>query len=162
MIRQTTILSCPRLSELLGIEIILATETFQLTGSFKFRGAWHMASNTPHDHLIATSSGNFGQALAFACRLIGKRCTVVMPLTSAAVKVDAVREFGGEVDLIDVNKVSRSARVAELLRQYPRAYVASGFDDDLMIKGNSTLGKELAKLRSEVDAIVAPVGGGGL
>jgi threonine dehydratase len=162
MIRQTTILRCPRLGELLGVEIILATETFQLTGSFKFRGAWHIACSTRHERLIAASSGNFGQALAFACQSIGKRCTVVMPSTAAAVKIDAVRKFGGEVDLIDVNKISRSARVEELRRQYPRAYVASGFDDDLMIKGNSTLGEELAALGPEIDAIVAPASGGGL
>jgi threonine dehydratase len=162
MIRPTTILTFPRLSRRVGTEIVLASETFQLTGSFKFRGAWHMASRVREQHLIASSSGNFGQALAFACQQLSKRCTVVMPETSVAAKVDAIREFGGCIDLVDVGKTGRDARVAELARENPDAYVASGFDDDLMIAGNSTMGKELAKLHGDIDAILAPVSGGGL
>ena len=121
-----------------------------------------MASHVPNDHLLTASSGNFGQALAFACQVLGKKCTVVMPHDSVDVKVQAVREFGGCVDLIDVKKIPREVRVAELAAQYPEAYVASGFDSDLMIAGNSTLGCELAELAGEVDAIIAPVSGGGL
>src|ERR1700733_6504838 len=162
MVRPTTFLKSVRLNRCLGGDILLASETFQHTGNFKFRGAWHMASNVPHHHLLTSSSGNFGQALAFACEELNKRCTVVMPEDSVLAKVDAVREFGGQVELVDVHRVTRDARVAELASQYPDAYVASGFDDDLMIAGNSTLGRELAKLNGSVDAIVAPVSGGGL
>ena len=121
-----------------------------------------MASNVPHHHLLTSSSGNFGQALAFACQELNKRCTVVMPDDSVTVKVEAVREFGPAVELVDVRKNTRDARVAELARQYPDAYVASGFDDELMIAGNSTLGRELAGLKGDVDSIVAPISGGGL
>jgi threonine dehydratase len=162
MVRPTTFLSSVRLNRCLGLDILLASETFQHTGNFKFRGAWHMASNVPHHHLLTSSSGNFGQALAFACQELNKRCTVVMPDDSVTVKVEAVREFGAEVELVDVRKITRDARVAELARQYPDAYVANGFDDELMIAGNSTLGRELAKLKGNVDAIIAPISGGGL
>jgi threonine dehydratase len=162
MVRPTTLLKSLRLNRCLGVDILLASETFQHTGNFKFRGAWHMASNVPHHHLLASSSGNFGQALAFACQELNKRCTVVMPEDSVMAKVDAVREFGGQVELVDVHRVTRDARVAELARQYPDAYVASGFDDDLMIAGNSTLGRELATLHGAFDVIVAPISGGGL
>lgn len=162
MVRPTTFLSTVRLNRCLGVDILLASETFQHTGNFKFRGAWHMASNVHHHHFLTSSSGNFGQALAFACQELNKRCTVIMPDDSVTVKVEAVREFGAAVELVDVRKNTRDARVAELARQFPDAYVASGFDDDLMITGNSTLSRELAKLNGSVDAIVTPISGGGL
>jgi threonine dehydratase len=162
MIKPTTLLSSQRLNRHVGLEVLLASETFQHTGNFKFRGAWHMAKNVPQQHLLTSSSGNFGQALAFACQQLGKRCTVVMPMNSVAVKVQAVREFGGCVEFVDVRTMTREARVAELEKEYPDAYAASGFDDDLMIAGNSTLGRELAKIASGVDTIIAPVSGGGL
>jgi threonine dehydratase len=162
MIKPTTVITSVRLNRLLGLDVTLASETFQHTGNFKFRGAWHMASNVPNTHLITSSSGNFGQAIAFACQLLKKRCTVVMPHDSVAAKVDAVREFGAEIDFVDVSEKSRADRVAELARKFPDAYIASGYDDDLMIAGNSTLGKELAQLASCIDVIVTPVSGGGL
>jgi threonine dehydratase len=121
-----------------------------------------MASNLPQNHLIGSSSGNFGQALAFACQQLNKRCTVVVPKGAVAAKVEAIREFGADIDLIDLSKISRRARLLELATQFPRAYVASGFDDELMIVGNSTIGRELAALAGKVDAIVSPVSGGGL
>jgi len=162
MIRPTTFVRSTRLDRALGAEVILASETFQHTGSFKFRGAWHTASNVPNGHLLAASSGNFGQALAFACEVLKKKCTVVMPHDSVAVKVQAVKDYGGLVDLVDVRKTSRAARLAELSAQHPDAYVASGYDSDLMIAGNSTLGNELAELSGSVDVILTPVSGGGL
>lgn len=161
-IRPTTFIHAPRLSERLGAEILLASETFQLTGSFKIRAAYHLAAHAPAGPMIAASSGNFGQALACACRLTGRTCTIVMPATSAQVKIDAVREWGGVVDLIDTTKISRAARVAELAESDPSAYVASAYDDPYVIEGNSTLGAELAVLAPAPDMIVAPVGGGGL
>ncbi|HEV2474252.1 MAG TPA: pyridoxal-phosphate dependent enzyme, partial [Chthonomonadales bacterium] len=81
---------------------MIAAECFQHTGSFKFRAAYNVASKVPHPHVLTASSGNFGQAMALACALFGKRCTVVMPSTSSLVKIQAVREYGGEVDLINV------------------------------------------------------------
>src|SRR6185312_6455357 len=77
--RPTTIVDAPRLSKKLGVNLILASETLQYTGSFKFRAAFNVASNVKQSHVITASSGNFGQAIAYACGLFGKRCTVVMP-----------------------------------------------------------------------------------
>jgi threonine dehydratase len=162
VIRPTTIIEAPRLSKRLGAHVVIASETFQLTGSFKFRAAYNVALRVPHDHIIAASSGNFGQALAYACYLTGKRCTVVMPDNSARVKVEAVREYGATVDLIDTRKVSRSDRVQQLAADSAEAYIASAYDDPLVIDGNSTLGDELLALGRRFDAVVVPVGGGGL
>ena len=158
----TTIIESARLSLALGANVILASETFQHTGSFKFRGAYNVAVNVRQQHILAASSGNFGQALAYACGLLGKRCTIVMPTTSARVKVDAVQEFGGTLDLVDVAKTSRKARIEALAREHPDAYVASAYDDPLVIEGNATLGVELANRGVSFDCVVAPLGGGGL
>jgi len=161
-VRPTTFIAARRLSERIGTDVVLASETFQHTGSFKFRAAYHVACSVGHDHILTASSGNFGQAMAYACRLLGKRSTIVMPSTSAQVKVDAVREYGGAVELVDVRTKSRAERVAELASQYPEAYVASAYDDDLVIEGNASLGEELADVEPWFDVVVAPVGGGGL
>jgi threonine dehydratase len=161
-VRPTTILRSERLNARLGAEIILASETFQHTGSFKFRAAYSVASRVPQKMLIAASSGNFGQALAYACLLLKKSCIVVMPTTSAKVKIDAVREYGAEVELVDVGAKSRAERVAELSKQHPRAYVASAYDDPHVILGNSSLGEELSELKPVPEIVVVPIGGGGL
>ena len=161
-IRPTTIIEAPRLSKRLGAQIVIASETFQWTGSFKFRAAYNVALHVPNEHIIAASSGNFGQALAYACQLTGKRCTVVMPHDSARVKVEAVRDYGATVDLIDVREISRSERVRQLAAETGEAYVASAYDDPLVIEGNASLGDELIALGRRFDAIVVPVGGGGL
>jgi threonine dehydratase len=160
--RQTTIIDAPRLSRRLGVELTIATETFQHTGSFKLRAAYNVASKVTQRKIIAASSGNFGQAMAYACSLLGKSCTIVMPATSAQVKIDAVREYGGLVDLIDVKEKSRAGRVLELANDNPDAYIASAYDDQLVIEGNASLGAELAALDREFDFVIAPVGGGGL
>jgi threonine dehydratase len=162
MARATTVIESTRLSKRLGVKLTLASETFQHTGSFKFRAAYNVASQVPQTEIIAASSGNFGQAMAYACAQLGKTCLIVMPHTSARVKIDAVREYGGAVDLTDVNVKSRSARVAELAREHTDAYIANAYDDPLVIQGNASLGVELAALKESFDAVVAPVGGGGL
>ncbi len=162
VIRATTVIEQEHLSARLGARVTIASETFQHTGSFKFRAAYNLASQVNERQIITASSGNYGQAMAYACRLLGKSCTIVMPATSAQVKIDAVREYGGIVDLIDVSVTSRAARVEELAREHPEAYVASAYDDPLVIDGNASLGEELALLDRQFDFIVAPVGGGGL
>ncbi len=158
----TTFLQPEKLSTFLDIDLTIASETFQHTGSFKFRAAYNVALNVEEDHLITASSGNFGQALAYACKLLNKKCHVVMPETSAAVKVEAVKNYGATVDLIDVNKIARSERVAQLCKVFPEAYRASAYDDPLVIDGNSSLGDEIADFVDDFDFVIVPVGGGGL
>jgi threonine dehydratase len=162
-VRPTTIVDAIRLKPHVGPRILLATETFQFTGSFKFRAALNVALSVPHPRILTASSGNFGQGLACACALTGKKSVIVMPHTSAQIKVDGVRFYGGLVDLVDTRLTSRAARVAQLRAEYPEAYVASPFDDPLVIAGNSSLGHELGlRLDPACTAIVSPIGGGGL
>src|SRR5437762_7961211 len=79
VIRPTTVLAADRLSTRLGVELTIVSETFQRTGSFKFRAAYQLASRVPHPTILAASSGNFGQALACAWQMLGKSCVIVMP-----------------------------------------------------------------------------------
>jgi Threonine dehydratase len=159
-IRPTTYIESEKLRSHLGLDITIASETFQHTGSFKFRATYNLVSNVPNDGILTASSGNFGQALAYACMLTGKRCTVVMPITSAKVKIDAVRSYGAAVDLVDTAKIGRNERVEQLAAEMPDAYFASPYDDRFVIDGNSTLGDELAV--EDFDTVISPVGGGGL
>lgn len=183
-IRPATLVESLRLSERLGARVVLVTETFQHTGSFKFRAAYHVVRSVPHPAILTASSGNFGQAMALACRMAGKRCTVVMPENSSRVKIEAVRSYGAVADLIDTSRIGRAERVEQIARQQPDAYVASAYDDPYVIEGNATLGEELAAhaairgpdlsagqveknaqqktLSTPFDIVVAPVGGGGL
>jgi threonine dehydratase len=162
LVRPTTVIEVPRLARRLGCNVFLATETFQRTGSFKFRAASYLVSGIEHELVITASSGNFGQALAHACTLAGKRSMIVMPHTSAAVKIEAVREYGGEVVLVGTRVKSRAEGVREIACDHPEAYIASAYDDALVIEGNATLGREIAALDRAIDCVVAPVGGGGL
>lgn len=160
-VRPTFLLPSPALSAQLGCEVTIASETFQHTGSFKFRAAYNLLSSIPQQTFVAASSGNFGQAVAYASKLLGKTCTVVMPSTSAQVKIAAVRSYGGIVDLIDVSKISRSERVQQLLAKQPGAFQAQAYDDYRVVAGNSTLGKDILST-ADFDVVLVPVGGGGL
>src|SRR6266567_3622470 len=113
-LRPTLLLQNQTLSDQLGCDLTIASETFQYTGSFKFRAAYNLLSAIPQQHVVAASSGNFGQAVAYACTLLGKTCIIVMPKTSAQVKIAAVQSYGGIVDLVDVREVSRAKRVEQL------------------------------------------------
>lgn len=159
-IRPTTFIDSSKLKDHFGIDITIASETFQHTGSFKFRAAYNLAMNVPNEEILTASSGNFGQALAYACKLLGKKCTVVMPVTSAQVKIDAVRNFGAVVDLIDTKVVGRSERIDQLAAEMPDSYFASPYDNQFVIDGNSTIADELAA--KNFDVVVVPIGGGGL
>ena len=159
-IRPTTFVESEKLNARLGIDLTIASETFQHTGSFKFRAAYNLALNVPNDEIITASSGNFGQALAYACRLLNKKCTVVMPETSARVKIEAVKSYGAIVDLIDTRNVGRAARVSQLAESMTDVYIASAYDDLHVIEGSATLGDELAA--KDFDVVIVPVGGGGL
>ena len=168
-VRPTTWIEPEKLRAALGLRITLVTETFQRTGSFKFRAAFHRARTSPAPHLLAASSGNFGQALALACKLLRKRATVVMPSISARVKIEAVRSHGARVELTDVEKESREDAVERLLADLPEAEVASAYDDPAVIAGNATLGVEIAarlarwsESRRRNAVVVVPIGGGGI
>ncbi|HSM15275.1 MAG TPA: pyridoxal-phosphate dependent enzyme [Thermoanaerobaculia bacterium] len=160
--RPTTVIESARLDQRLGARVTLISETFQETGSFKFRAAAEVVRAVDRGLFLTVSSGNFGQALARAAQLAGKRALVAMPAGSARTKVEAVRHWGAEVRLLDPQRETRAAGLSRLAAENPEAYVASPYDDDHVIAGNASLGREIAALGIAFDVVLAPVGGGGL
>lgn len=148
--------------EELSQKIIIFDESQQYTGSFKYRAAWNLVKNVKAPMFVAASSGNFGQALAFACQQKKIPCKIVMPTTSAQVKIEGVRGFGAEVVFVDTTKQSRAQKVAEVAQQFPNAYIASAYDCNWIISGNASLGLEIAKRYPNLQRVVVPIGGGGL
>lgn len=168
-VKPTTFHSTFLLNQALGADVTLASETLQVTGSFKFRAAYNLLATVEQEEVITSSSGNFGQAVAYACMLLKKRCTVIMPATSSKAKMSAIRAYGGEIELLDLATKSHQQRIAEVREEYPHAFYAPPYDHYRVVAGNSTLGREvIEKLHSTVDgeerlgAIVCPIGGGGL
>ena len=178
-VKPTTFHSTFLLNKTLGAEVTLASETLQITGSFKFRAAYNLLAEVHNEEVITASSGNFGQAVAYACMLLGKRCTVIMPSTSSKIKQDAIRSYGGAVDIADMAVTTRLQRAAEVMADHPDAFFAPPYDHYRVVAGNSTLGKEIfeyfptdtgdsafqnpkSKIQNPIDVIVCPIGGGGL
>lgn len=161
-VHPTEFIPAPFISKTIGTEVVLISEVNQRTNSFKFRAAWNVIQNIDASHFIAASSGNFGQALAAACQLQKRDCTIVMPTTSARVKIDAVIGYGATVVMVDTTKQSRANKVAEIHSKFPSAHIASAYDCEWVIKGNASLGREIARSKYAFDRVVCPVGGGGL
>jgi threonine dehydratase len=168
-VRPTTFQSTHLLNRALGVETVIASETLQVTGSFKFRAAYNLLSAVPNEEIVTVSSGNFGQALTYACKLLGKQATVLMPTTSSRTKQAAIQSYGGRVELIDVTNVSRAKIAADYMERHPGAFYAPPYDHYRVVAGNSTLGKEIfealvlgRKPEERIEAVVCPIGGGGL
>ncbi len=163
-VRPTTFHSTKLLSDALGADVALASETLQITGSFKFRAAFNLLREVESKEVITTSSGNFGQAVAYACMLLGKHCTVLMPANSSRTKQANIRAYGGEVRLIDTTTKSRQLYTTEMMSVHPDAFYAPPFDHYRVVAGNSTLGREIFERFGPggLDCVVCPVGGGGL
>jgi threonine dehydratase len=163
-VKPTTFHSTLLLEKALGAEVTLASETLQVTGSFKFRAAYNLLREVENDEVITTSSGNFGQAVAYACMLLGKHCTVLMPANSSKSKQANIRTYGGVVQLIDTTTKSRAFYTKEVLSDHPNAFYAPPYDHYRVVAGNSTLGREIfERFGSDgLDYIICPIGGGGL
>jgi threonine dehydratase len=163
-IKPTTFQRTMLLDRALGAEVTLAVETMQVTGSFKFRAAYNLLREVEQDEVVTTSSGNFGQAVAYACMLLGKKCTVLMPANSSRSKQENIRTYGGEVKLIDTATRSRSLYTTEWLNHHPDAFYAPPYDHYRVVAGNSTLGKEIFVHfgPNGLDHVLCPIGGGGL
>lgn len=165
-IRPTTFHSTYLLDKALDAQVTVASETLQVTGSFKFRAAYNLLRSVPEEEVITASSGNFGQAAAYACMILGKRCTVIMPTTSSKTKQANIQAYGGQIELIDVSTKGRQERIVEMVEENPQAFYAPPYDHPRVVAGNSTLGKEIIErlhtTEERLDYIVCPIGGGGL
>jgi len=153
------------LSELTGMEIYCKLDNLQRTGSFKERGARNALSQLPEDQkqrgVIAASAGNHAQALAYQGKLLGIPATVVMPKYAPLIKVNNCQKLGATVVLHGKDFGEAKARAYEIAREKGLAYI-DGYDDPGIIAGQGTAGIEIVEQVPNVDAVVVPVGGGGL
>jgi threonine dehydratase len=152
-------------SELTGNSIYLKLENRQRTGAYKERGALNkLLSLTADDRsqgVIAASAGNHAQAVAYHAAHLGIRATIVMPLATPLIKVSATRGYGGDVVLHGANYDEAYEEAMRLSAQQGLSFVHA-FDDDAVIAGQGTLGLELLEQHPDLEAVVVPIGGGGL
>ena len=152
-------------SRTLGEQTFLKAELFQKTGSFKARGVLNkLATLTPEERapgVIGISAGNHAQALAWGAALEQIDCLVVMYASASPAKVAATRAYGAEVDLAAADAVEAFERLDEHIRQTGRTLVHP-FDDPIVIAGAGTVGLEIEEDAADADAVLVPVGGGGL
>ncbi len=143
----------------------LKLENLQPVGAFKIRGAYNAVRRLPDAvrkrGVITYSSGNHGQALAFAGKAFGVRAVVVMPETAPAVKVDGVKKWGGEVVFAGRTSEDRQRKAEEIAASQCLAIVPP-FDHWDIVAGQATVGLEIAEELPEARMVVVPVGGGGL
>lgn len=164
-IHHTPLLYSSTLSRLSGNEIYLKCENLQKTGSFKARGALNaVALLSPKEQaqgVVTGSSGNHGQALAYAAAQFGVKAVVVMPEDVTLAKREACEGYGGTVLLCGITAEARLAKAADLVAKEGYTLVHP-FDDPHIIAGQGTLSLEVLADLPDIDCIVAPVGGGGL
>lgn len=162
---KTPLLEMPALSVRAGVPVAAKCEHLQPIGAFKIRGAYTAVSRIPADlrvrGVITYSSGNHGQAVAFAARLLGTHAVVVMPERAPAIKVEGVKRQGGEVVFAGNSSAERQARARGLAEERGLAMVPP-YESLDVIAGQGTCGLEILDARPEVETILVPVGGGGL
>lgn len=162
---RTPLLRVPALDEALGCEVYLKPENLQHTGSFKLRGATNkLLSLTGEERrrgVVCCSSGNHAQGVACAAKRLGVDAVIVMPTDCNPVKLAGVKALGGEVLLVGTTSSERDAKAKELVAREGRAEVHPYGDDDVRA-GQGTVGLEILEDRPDIDAVVAPIGGGGL
>lgn len=148
-----------------GNELWLKVESLQRTGSFKLRGAYNAVASLSADEarrgIITYSSGNHGQAVACAAHLLGLRSVVVMPEDAIPFKIDATRRWGAEIVFAGHTSLDREERALDLVRRHGYTVIPP-FDDPRIIAGQGTAGLELIEQQPALEAVVVPVGGGGL
>jgi threonine dehydratase len=158
-------LGCRTLSELAGAPVLLKAELFQRTGSFKPRGVLNvLATLTPEERergVIGISAGNHAQALAYGAALENLDCHDVMWRGASEQKIAATRGYGAEVDLTAAGPSEAFQRLEEVIAETGRVLVHP-FDDPRTIAGQGTVGLEIEEDVPDVQAVVVPVGGGGL
>jgi threonine dehydratase len=164
-VHRTPLLSASRLGARVGVSLAHKCESLQKTGSFKVRGALNRVSQLDDvarkRGVITVSAGNHAQALAWAARDAGVKCTVVMPAAASRAKVDASRGYGAEVVLHGASSIEAFARAHELAEERQLAFVHP-FDDDQIMSGQGTVGLEILEQAEELDDVIVPIGGGGL
>ena len=161
----TPTFTCSSLDQIAKSSVFFKAENLQRTGSFKFRGAYNALSALTEDErekgVITHSSGNHGQALALAAKMLNERAFVIMPENAPAVKREAVAAYRAMVITCAPTQSAREEKTSEMIEQTSAVFIDS-HDDLHVIAGQATAAVELIEQRGPFDILLAPVGGGGL
>jgi threonine dehydratase len=164
-IKHTPLLRAEKIEKVVGCQLYLKPETLQITGAFKIRGALNKALSLSREEIangiIATSSGNHAQGLAYAARMLGVKALLVLPVTTPKIKIENTKALGAEVILFDGDTAARWKRVYEIAEENKYA-VVHAFEDPLVMAGQGTIGCEILEDLENVDTVIIPMGGGGL
>lgn len=164
-VHRTPVLTSRMLDELSGAHLFFKCENLQKAGAFKARGAsnavFGLSDEQARKGVATHSSGNHGTCLSYAAGRRGIPCTVVMPRTAPQAKKDAVRGYGGRVVECEPSTTSREAVFAEVVAETGAEFVHP-YNDPRVIAGQATCSAELIEQVDDLDAVVAPIGGGGM
>ncbi len=164
-VRRTPLLYSGTLSALSDARVSLKVESLQYTGSFKIRGAMNRIASLSAEErargVIAASAGNHAQGVAVAAGAHGVHATIIMPRTTPIAKVEATRGYGGEV-VLHGDTYEEACDKSIRLAKERRLVSIPAFDDPLIVAGQGTAGLEIAEEMPDADAVLVPVGGGGL
>jgi threonine dehydratase len=159
----TPLVPCPRSEE--SRALYFKAENLQPTGAFKLRGAYNKISSLSSEErsrgVVAHSSGNHAQAVAYAARSLGVRAVVVMPRGASRVKLDATVAFGAEIILVGDDSAERTSKAEALAAEHGYVLVPP-YDDETLIAGQGTVGLEILQDLPDVETVLVPVSGGGL
>ncbi|MDE6136553.1 MAG: threonine ammonia-lyase [Muribaculaceae bacterium] len=161
--RKTSVIPAPKINP--EADVYLKTENLQLTGSFKLRGAYYKISQLSDEEkakgVIACSAGNHAQGVALGAQRNGIGAVICLPAGAPISKVEATRSYGAEVCLVPGVYDDAYARAVELQKERGYTFVHP-FDDPKVIAGQGTIGLEILEQMPDVEAVVVPIGGGGL
>ena len=164
-IQRTPVLTSSSLNAIAGAHILFKCDNFQKTGSFKIRGAANailsLAESEVAHGIVTQSSGNHGAAVACAAAWRGVPAYIVMPRNAPKVKIQAIEAYGGKMTFCEP-RVSARKEACERVQAETGAYLVHPYDDDRIIAGQATAAKELLEEVADLDAVFAPVSGGGL
>ncbi|HAW08140.1 MAG TPA: serine dehydratase [Bacteroidetes bacterium] len=164
-IHQTPIFFSEGINRITGASIFFKCENLQKVGAFKYRGATNavqlLTDAEAANGVLAHSSGNHAQALSLAAKVRGIKAHIVMPINSSQVKINAVEEYGGEIYFCEPNLKARESKAQEILDKTGAIFIHP-YDNPNIIEGQGTAAKEMYQTLGTLNAIIAPIGGGGL
>jgi threonine dehydratase len=164
-IKRTPLLTSRQLSDRTGFDVRLKAEMFQRVGSYKIRGPLNKFALMPEDQkrrgVVCSSAGNHAQGVALAAKIHGIRAVVCMAENATPAKIAATKAYGAEIVLHGTIWDEANEKAKELVRSEGFTYVHP-FDDEELIAGQGTLGLEIVEDWPEVEAVIVPIGGGGL
>ena len=161
--RKTDLIASPHLCE--GLDLYLKTENLQVTGSFKLRGAYYKISQLTTEEaakgVIACSAGNHAQGVALAATKMGIKSVICMPDGAPIMKVENTKRLGAQVELVPGAYDEAHDRAVQIQEETGMTFIHP-YDDDLVMAGQGSIGLEILDQLPDVEAVIVPIGGGGL